>query len=399
MRSSKIIELVYYLVYLIVFAGFLFHRSANPSIGPYSIEHTAFLAILALGFFVPWAIRLLSRKFGSKQTTLALALAGFAALILYVLGGAFYYNTRSHPFDPYLQMPPPNINPAKFEKPDNTIRIITLGGSSTQNGGLAHEHKYTTVLLELLRGKYPDKKIELFNAGMMWYTTKHSLINYTTSMREWEPDMAIIMHAINDLVRSCEDKNFTVGQYNRQWSHFYGPSINGAKPITFEKWLLSPFTNIWFSALKSKEQDVPLEDFKSKDDFKRNLRTLIQYLKADGVVPIVMTQPYLYKDDMDSKDLSAIGFGSTYCRDKKDWIRYTYPSAASLNRAMRAYNLSAVEVAQSEGVTVIDAEPALPKDLGYFRDDVHYTKDGASLLAETVANKIAEEQIIKQISP
>lgn len=396
MRTSRIIELVFYFVYLIIFAGFLFHRSANPSIGPYSIEHTALLAILALGFLLPYGTRLFSKKFGSKQTAFILALASVASVTLYVLGSAYYYNTRFHPFDPYLQMPPPKINPAKFEKPDGTIRILTLGGSTTQNGGLPRAEKYPTVLLELLKEEYPDKNLELFNAGMMWYTTKHSLINYTTSMREWKPDIAIIMHGINDLVRSCEDENFTSGEYDRQWSHFYGPSINGAKPITFETWLLSPFTNIWFSAVKSKEADVPLDEFKSKEDFKRNLKTLIEFLKADGVVPVVMTQPYLYKDDMNKEELSAIGFGKTYCRDNKDWIRYTYPSAASLKRAMMAFNQGALEVAESEGVIVIDAEPSLAKNLSYFRDDVHYTRDGASLLAETAAQKITTEKLIQK---
>lgn len=66
---------------------------------------------------------------------------------------------------------------------------------------------------------------------------------------------------------------------------------------------------------------------------------------------------------------------------------------------MKAFNQSALNVAQIEGVVVIDAEPAVPKELGYFRDDVHYTKQGASLLAETAADKIVQEKIIEQLSP
>ena len=36
-------------------------------------------------------------------------------------------------------------------------------------------------------------------AGMDWYTTKHSLINYVTYYRDWQPDVVVVMHAINDL--------------------------------------------------------------------------------------------------------------------------------------------------------------------------------------------------------
>ncbi|GJM15028.1 MAG: hypothetical protein DHS20C13_03550 [Thermodesulfobacteriota bacterium] len=396
MKITVVIKTIFYLAYFFVFAGFLFHRSSNPTLGPYSIEHIALLIILALGFLIPQGLRYLSSRFGSKNVMLSVIPALGMLIIIYAICSMIYYNTRLHPFDPFLQMPPPKVNSAKFEKSENTIRILTLGGSTTQNGGLPYKQKYPTVLLKILREEYPDKNIELFNAGMMWYTTKHSLINYTTNMREWKPDIAIIMHGVNDIMRSCEDENFTVGKYNRHWSHFYGPSINGAKPITFEKWILSPFTNIWLSAVKKNEVELPVEKFKSRAEYERNLGTLIQYLKADGVLPVVMTQPFLYKGTMNKEERMALTFGNSYCKENIGFLKYTYPSATSLRTAMEAFNISAVQIAQSKNVVIVDSEKALPRNMEYFRDDVHYTKEGAALLAQTVADKIITERLIEE---
>ena len=46
---------------------------------------------------------------------------------------------------------------------------------------------------------------------MDWYTTKHSLINYVTNLRDAELDLIVVMHAVNDLYRSFFPPDFTIG--------------------------------------------------------------------------------------------------------------------------------------------------------------------------------------------
>jgi hypothetical protein len=106
---------------------------------------------------------------------------------------------------------------------------------------LSQENRYPEQLRSILQEQYKKSGIEVFNAGMDWYTTKHSLINYVTNMRDYNPDLVIIMHAVNDLYRSFSPTDLAVEPYNRLWSHFYGPSINGAKPPTFEQYWLTKF--------------------------------------------------------------------------------------------------------------------------------------------------------------
>ena len=42
--------------------------------------------------------------------------------------------------------------------------------------------RYPRVLEHLLRERFPGRRIDVFNAGMDGYTSKHSLINYVSAL-------------------------------------------------------------------------------------------------------------------------------------------------------------------------------------------------------------------------
>ena len=396
MRTYIFVEALFYLVYLFIFTGFLFHKSSNPTIGPYSIEHILLLVILAFGFVLPRALRYFVQKYGARKIGIEF-LKGFVIfIIIYAFISAVYYNTRFHPFDPYLQMHPADIEPYMFNKPQNTVRVLTLGGSTTQNGGLPEQYRYPNVMLGLLKNAYPEKNIEVFNAGMVWYTSKHSLINYTTNLREWKPDIAILMHGLNDIMRSCVGNNQTVGEYNRLWSNFYGPSYAGVKPYTIEKRIFDIFSNIWFSSIKNSEVDVAPEKFLSLIDYERNLKTLVHVLKLDGVKVILMTEANRYEEGLDGQEESLSKFSKGSCMKKERFMKYTYPSLQSIIEITRAFNNRSIEVAIQEGVIYADPESLIPKNETYFADEMHYTKLGASMLAHIAADTIISENLITQ---
>jgi lysophospholipase L1-like esterase len=313
---------------------------------------------------------------------------------VYFLSSIYYYYTQTHLFDPFLQAHPPELNFDMLEKPKDTFRIITLGGSTTYNPRLPEDKRYPNVLEELLKKNYPELNIEVFNAGMDWYTTKHSLINYVTYLRDWQPNLVIVMHAINDLCRSFSPPSYAVGPYNRSWSHFYGPSIRGAKPPAFEKRILEKLFDKWFYTLKNRERTISLDSYISLEDFERHLRYLIHYIKSDNVKIILMTQPYIYKDQMSTEELSVLWFGSTYCKQKFNFFQYQYSSPSSLRVAMEAFNNVTRELSLEEELILVDLETQIRKDLVNFSDDVHYTVEGARQVAEIVAKRIIEEKLI-----
>lgn len=321
------------------------------------------------------------------------------ACALYLVFALHYYYTQTRLFDPFLQMPPAPL-PESLEKPAGTIRVLTLGGSTTRNGRLPFEQRYPTLLEQYLQERFPDMKIEVLNAGMDWYTTRHSLITYTTMYRKWKPDLVIVMHAINDLYRSFSPPDRAVGDYKSDWSHFYGASINGAKPPTFEEHILAiqltPTLERWFYSLIFQPADFPLETYVSLPSFRENLETLSRYIAADGVPVVLMSQPYLLKEEMPEEELRVIWFGMRNCYYKPNPVQKVFASHDSLTRAMAAYNRTTRSVATETGGYFFDAEPVVPKTLEYFIDDVHYTAKATDLIAKNLAEFIVSANILNR---
>jgi len=316
--------------------------------------------------------------------------------IVYISSSAYYYQSRIHAFDPFLQAKPPS--PEFTEKSKETFRILALGGSTTFNRDLDKKDRYPGVLQDLVQKSNPELNIEVFNAGMDWYTTKHSLINYITNLREWQPDLVIVMHAINDLYRSFSDPDFTIKPYDRLWSHFYGPSINGAKPPQFARYLLGRLSNAWFSELRYRERNLPLQRYVSLNDFRRHLGYLIHHLKRDNVQVVLMTEPFLFKDNMSAEELSLLWFGKAFCKEKTGLFSYEYPSPSSLRVAMDAFNAAIKELARQENVMLIDLEPKIAKNVENFLDDVHYTAKGSHRVAELAAREIHDARLVQHAS-
>ena len=401
---AKLLLLVaYYLVFGAIYLGFIFHESHEPAIFQYSTNYFLFLLVLTSGLLVPPVLLIAIGKYGYKNILLVIVPPILLFSLAYGILAIRYYYTQIHLFDPYLQVPPPALATDRLEKPESVYRIIALGGSTTRNPLLPVDKRYPTVLQDILRAQYGQADIEVFNAGMDWYTTKHSLINYVTNLSDAEPDLIVVMHAVNDLYRSFSPPGFTIGPYHRLWSHFYGPAIYGARPPAFAQHLSSKIfwpslTSVMYSQIRLKERDLALERYLSLEDFQRNLLHLIHYLKADGIPIIVMTQPFLFKENMSAKERASLWFGKMFCLTPSGFFYHEYPSPESLRRAMLAYNDITREMVRSEGgVLLLDLEPKIEKSLANFTDDVHYTAAGARQVAMAVAKKIDREMLVAGI--
>jgi len=278
---------------------------------------------------------------------------------------------------------------------------MTLGGSTTRCSTMEHPQRYPSVLRGLLQEHYPSMGIEVLNAGMDWYTTKHCLIHYLTYGQDWRPDLIVFMEAINDLYRSFAPAEFAVGGYNDLYSHFYGPAIRGADPPAFEQHLFSSagllgrLASPWFSQLRERQVDHPLETYRSLVPFRSNLEKLIRSAAGNGTRLMLMTQPSLYKDDMSERELLELEFPKLYCATRVNWFYKDYPTPGSMKNAMAAYNDVVRRAARDNGIALIDAEAELAKDTANFTDDVHYTVQGAARMADFVARAIIAEQLIE----
>ena len=386
----RLVRLVLIALYLLTFAGFLFHRSADPVLFGYSVSYLAFLAALAVAFLVPPLLLRRMRRLKRRDRLWLLVTMGIVLSVIYAgLQTHYYYTKRNRRFDPYLQGPPAHLE-AQYSRTrtPGTYRILAMGGSTTLNPFLAAEHRYCAVLQRILAAHYPDIGVEVLNAGQLWATTKHSLINYVTYAGEFDPDLVIVMHAINDLGRSFAHPSFAIGEYNDLWSHHYGLANAAARSPTFEETYLGPITAKWFSSLLEESVDFPLEKYRSLGPFRGHLERIIHTVRGDGAEIMLVSQPFLYKETMSAEETASL-YIRTEFKERTGWGT-TYASPRAQARAMRAFNDVTRETAATHGVFLVDAAKRIPKDLEHHTDEVHYTARGARLLAETIAGTIIE---------
>jgi len=382
--------------YAFVYCGWIAHRSESPWFLGYSRSYAFILLLLAVPFGLPLALRYALRKFGRRTLLFSLTPVALVLLLGYFAAGFYYYHTQVYRFDPYLQLPPPRLRGAVRTRQPAAFGILTLGGSTTRCGNLPADKRYPAVLAALLQARYPSVRIELFNGGNDWYTTKHSLINYATQYRDWKPDLVIHMEAINDLYRSFSPPKYAMGGYDQLWTHFYGPAARAARSPSFEAAILDrvPLSKTWYAALRQREVDYPVERYVSRGPAERYLRTLVRYARADGAEVLLVSQPTLLKEAMTPKERAVLWFAQSFCVTQLGLWRSEIPSPGSMSRAMVAFNETTRRVAAAEGARFVDAESAFSKDPSHFVDDVHYTELGAKVLAAAVADGITDWGVI-----
>ena len=408
------------LFYFVFSLGFWFHTTRNPVIfGKYSLPY--FTALCLLSVLSPYAF--FATRFMLTERVLRPRTKWLAAVVLaLLLFGAWEMALRKGEkppesiaaLHPYLQVQPipndpaQNVNRWGFRgeeiekhKPANTFRIFMLGGSTVRSEETPFEKTHPRIAELKLRARYPSVKIEVQNAGMDWYTSQHSLINFLTKIQDFDPDLIVIYHGINDLYRSFAPQGLSHGPYQEDYSHYYGP-LSGmieayySKPHLLNLRIFSClsgfFRNLWFSDFRKGNRApirAPVKEWKSLAAFERNMRNFASTVRSKNISLIMASQPFLYREDLTDKEREAFWVDKRFMEEDGK-----LPDVKSLVEGMNAFNDKSRQIAADSGVPFLDLERLVPKTLDYLYDDVHYTEKGNRLIGETLAQFIAEQGIV-----
>jgi hypothetical protein len=362
--------LVFYtLIYTCIYSGWLFHRS-NDAGFIYSPRYAVFLAMVALPFLVPPALLWLAKHGRLRTVAFALVPAALVALAVYVIGAEVITRGKSASSIRSFKSPRPACPLSGHRRQTARFESLRLPARPPEATASSPTPRDTQAYSSDSCARSTPQSIEVFNAGRAWYTTRHTLINYTTYYQDWKPDLVIEMHAINDLVRSFSAPGVAIGPFNELYTHFYGPPIDGARPPTFERVVSRRLLRLtdkprraWFSELipRSVEKDYPLERYASIAAFEVNIRKMINAARSNGAEMMLMTQPSLYHARMNRRELEALRFPTDFCSTPLNWMQLEVPSALSMERAMAAFNDRTRHVAASEHIALIEAEAAVEK--------------------------------------
>jgi len=437
--------------YLLMVLGMIFHTSSHPQIlGKYTIFYSfiflffiiSFLPLLFLinNFFKKSEIIFINKKFvltPVKKILISTLVVFIAFLFIEISLREKYQNYESSSytytidnFHPFLQSQLArqenlNVNSLGFrgeeikeQKDKNTFRIIVLGGSTVLNREVPFEQNAVRVLEKKLRIKYPRKHIEVINAGKDYYTSEHSLIQYLFKLQDMSPDMIIQWHGINDMYASClKEGVLTYGAYKADYSHFFGAVSNivfsyfRPQPVfqiklvtvdflirfikdNFFSDIIVSFKNRHIELLAKdyleNKNTVTVHEFLSLSSYRRNISMLIELTKERKIPLILGNQPFLFKMNASVEEVGRIISPQLYCMRQNK-----YYNLESLLYGIRGFNAVTKTVSEENGVTFIDLESKIPKNLEYFVDSIHYTKKGNEVIAETFYKYIVENNLIQ----
>ncbi len=313
-----------------------------------------------------------------------LMLVGVAIVVEIVLSIGFSYKDRNiepmnvvdHPYLYYLFEEGEGLNKHGFktehsiQKPDNTFRIILIGGSVAR--GNAPEQSIAANLERIWQAKdTTGKKIEVINAGISAFVVQQEFILVQSILQEYEPDMIIGLDGYNDMLTWKLNrfqanphplpphnwKDFQVIHHNRfhskPYSRFAFPfkSINRAKDYTLRTW-------------KAKDYKWPVKGNESTEraceTYEKILKDTYDFCEAKGIPYYSFLQPVRFYPSK-AKSGEQRSLSDLYANMEKNAGQYPF-----------AFSLTG----------------ALSSNLEVFTDDCHVTPEGNTILAQAIFDSL-----------
>jgi hypothetical protein len=123
------------------------------------------------------------------------------------------------------------------------------------------------------------------------------------------------------------------------------------------------------------------------EDYRNDLSGLVEFLKDHDIRVILSSYPLLISDETIERHYEIILDNRKFC------VEFSFNGMLHVSQKL---NSMTQRVATETQVGFIDSEHVLPKNTKFFGDNVHYTNEGATLLAEHMAEYIIQYTAVRQ---
>ncbi len=293
-----------------------------------------------------------------------------------------YTNNPNH-FDSIKQHNSLGYRSPEFnlKKDSNTVRVLTLGGSTTYGYLNKNPHKTWPSILQRKLQKITSKKVEVINGGLNYATSAELLSSYIFRHRYINADIVVIHTGGNDAAAQI------FPNYNPEYSHFRSNG-SGSHLRPKERFLLRSnvfkfFYSIWLNNTRSVYNDQPYSfSLLDKSEvskrvandsnyvgFTRNLDLLVKLVKLDNSEVLLMEFLHASKEKTRStrRDLKNIAGEIIHATNKNIEI-------------MKSISLK-------HNINYINLNPNLFKN-EWFIDNCHLTPQGEEMKAQIAFNQM-----------
>ena len=274
-------------------------------------------------------------------------------------------------------------------KPEGTVRIVFLGGSSTAGMArrfVADQETWPWRAVEMLRQRVPHE-IDFINASASGYSSFESYGLLWSRIRSYQPDIVVMYHGWNEMYY------FAMADEIRSWRTLPDGSWSlerSSKPVMIYRPLRIDGLIRWSQALSrirnrlskpvsgevGAATEEPLEPDYNRDGlpiWRANLRLIRQTCDLFGAKLYVAKQATLLVPDLPEE-----------LRSKCRYEYHGFDHDAHIDAFTEIYRIIDEEISAER---VIDTTPlsGIPE---YFDDHIHPTSLGANEIAKIVADSL-----------
>ncbi len=273
-------------------------------------------------------------------------------------------------------------------KTPGTFRIICVGGSTTFGAGIRGDDRtYPAFLERRLEEAWPERRVEVWNAGVPGYTTAENAIYISLRLVDFSPDLIVLYEGYNDF------KPNRYPAFRSDYAHWRDRArVPRRSPLESlrlyarlhdlaQRWLVDPAAEVRDPASGEKLRRHDSVGEAGLAVFERNLRSMVAVSRAGGAAVALAT----YAHPCTAENLERRPDLFVYLPRYQPNLTF-----AGVQDAFRRYNDAIRKVARSEGAVLADAEIEIPPDPALFVDHVHFNARGAELFAGVVAQAIRE---------
>lgn len=265
----------------------------------------------------------------------------------------------------------------RLEKEPGTVRILCLGGSTTESGNSSgNRGSYPFLLQQVLEQEY-GRAAEVMNGGMSGWTSAESLVAWFLTLQDFAPDVVIVHDGINDVPpRTMPGFRPDYTHWRHSWS---GPPRFGplhrflvAHSDLYASLVMRDVPGITqatsyptTSRVIGADGSLPPETARA---FARNVRTVAEHAALRGARVVLLTMPL---------------------RSTKNGLW-----EQTLGFCNRQHNQILRELAAANDWLLVDAERYFGEHLeldGEFLDTGHLKPRGNQAKAELVAEALARD--------
>ena len=283
-----------------------------------------------------------------------------------------------------------------IENKKNEYRILAVGGSVTESLYLDNDETWPNLIMEKINITKDGRKVIVMNIGKSGHNTRDHILQLQRLINVYEPNFIILMVGANDMLLKLSKrwvwKPFDESSYDYTKSFSYVSDYSIKSTLIYKIYkILNGRFNLGFNVQDSVGKNIAESRLERKesesiinvtpdlaivlDDYERNLIQLIKISRGNNVSILLVTQPYLWKENMSEEEDSSLWMTTDF--------NGNFYTTDVMIESMEGFNLRLLDVCKkNKEALCFDLEGKMPKSLEYFYDDMHFNEKGAEFVAE-----------------